>query len=371
MRRLSFALASLPMLAVSFAVASELPSAGEFAVPREAPYDGRKANFAQRHNLSGLFCPAADWCVAVTDELHGVHRLTVARDAAGLPTLSHDASMDIGEPPADVQAKLGLSGSLKEFDLEAVAGNAETVLLVGSHARKRKKGTSNAGAHLVAIIPTADLATGGRVEATWTGLDALLGREDMLGAALGAQIQCAGVNIEAATLFGDRLLIGLRAPFGARRGPEGADIPGALVVSTPLAGLAEGDFSGATKHFLPTDEAFTGIRAMETVGDSVVMITGDAGTSDLEDGAMPHCGRNLNREDPTRAFRLQVWTPDAGDELEDASLALPDVFDEDIDDERVLAKAEGLGADPGRAGGFFVVYDGSDVVRYVESFGVP
>jgi hypothetical protein len=253
------------------------------------------------------------------------------------------------------------------FEKCSIANKGDVVFFVGSHANKRESGEKNPASHLVAIASIADLKAKSQVPAQWASLDKLFKGGNLLGEVLYKQLQCGGLNIEGATILGEDLLIGIRSPS---RGTDGAN-SAAYVISTPLAGLLDEDFSGARLHALPTDRAFIGIRAMETVGNSVVAITGDAGVSDLKDGAQPECGANLNKEDPDRPFQLRLWKPASGDAFEVEPLITFDkVEGENFEGERSVAKLEAIAADPARPGAFFILYDGSDTVRYVTGIDV-
>lgn len=353
---------SLPSLA------AELPEVGKIEVPRVSPYDDEEDNFDQSHNLSGLFCPAAGWCVTVSDEKRGFHRLKVARDQNGVPAVSHDAILSLGKPSDEFLQSHGLTGSMKEFDLEAIAAAGDHVYFLGSHANKRRQGTPNPGAHLIAVASVSDLKSRTEVPAEWTSLDGLFKVDTVLGPALNKQLQCGGLNIEGATALGTDLLIGVRIPS---QGTDGAK-PAVFVVSTPLDGLLAGDFSAAKRHVLSLDTPFIGIRAMETSGDSAVVITGDAGVSDLRDDATPECGSNTNKENPSRPFQLRIWKPASGDAFEAQPVVTFDpVMENNFDDEPSLAKLEAIAADPARPGAFFILYDGSDKVRYLDGVTLP
>jgi hypothetical protein len=353
---------------VSVASAIELAPAGSIDVTPAAPHDTAKKAKKQARNMSGLLCPAADWCLLVSDELLGMHRLRVDR-SADVPKLSYDKALTLSQPPAELLATLGI-GELEELDLEALAGSADKVIFIGSHANKRKKGDKNPVSHLVAIADSAALASNAAVPAQWSSLDGLFAGIDELKAALNTPLQCRGINIEGATVFGDELLIGLRSPTVD---PDGSK-PGAYVVSTPIDGLAGGDFSGAALHPLPLDAPFIGIRSMETIGDKVLIVTGDAGVNDL-----PHevlgCTENINKEDPSRPFQLRVWKPDGGNQLESGVLAeFPPEDAEDPDPEDSgKAKVEGiaLAAQAGNAVSLFVVYDGVSKAFRLDGIELP
>jgi hypothetical protein len=328
----------------------------------------------QEVNISALFCPAPDWCVLVSDELRGFHRLKVSRDQNNMPNVSHEVALEFDLPDKEFLKSHGINGGIQELDLEAIAATPERAYFFGSHANKRKRGTVNPASHLVAIAKIEDLETKAKVPAQWTSLDKLFDDEKgVLPRVLNKQLQCGGLNIEGATILGENLLIGIRTPS---RGTDGSN-PAAYIISTPLNGLLKQNFLGARLHALPTDQPFIGIRALETVGDSVVVITGDAGTSDLEDKKgkeiKPECGKNRYKEDPDRPFQMRVWKPGRG---ADAFEPCPVItfrklkVKEGPDGKVALAKLEAIAADPARAGAFFVLYDGSPTVYYLTGINV-
>jgi hypothetical protein len=352
------------------ATGSEPAVVGTIDVAKVPPYDKPKKNFGQSHNMSGLFCPGPDWCVMVSDELKGIHRLKVDR-SGDLPAVSYDVALTLDPPSPAFLGGHGMAGNeMKELDLEAIASAGNKVIFVGSHANKRNSGEPNPTAHLVAIADLDALKANAAVAAEWTSLDGLFRRADMFPDALYRQLQCGGINIEGATVFEGDLLIGLRSPT---RGTKGFD-PGAYVVSTPLAGLVEEDFSEARLHVLATEAPFIGIRAMATIGDTVLMVTGDAGVNDLED-EIPECGANLNMEDPARPFQLRAWKPKEGDRLKPEVLfVFPEREEQEFEStETSLAKVEGiaLAGEAGATVSLFVVYDGSAHIFYLPEITLP
>lgn len=348
---------------------SELVAVGTVEIARLPPYENAEVNFNQSHNLSGIFCPGPDWCVVVSDELKGFHRLSVNRHGE-LPAVSHDAALSLVLPPSDFLDARGIAADPKELDLEAIANTNDKVIFVGSHANKRKSGKPNPASHLVAVVDTQSLQGDAPVAAQWASLDKLFRRPDMFPDALYAQLQCGGINVEGATVFGDELLIGLRSPT---QGTDGTN-PAAYVISTPFEGLLREDFSGAKRHVLPTESPFIGIRSMETVGDTVLIVTGDAGVNDLK-GETPTCGANLNKEDPARPFQLRAWKPRDGDFLHPEVLAVfPERQESEFDPAKMSrAKVEGvcLASDSGATVSLFVVYDGSAQVFYLPDIALP
>ncbi|MBS3648432.1 DUF3616 domain-containing protein [Pseudaminobacter sp. 19-2017] len=341
-------------------IAAELKEVGTIVLPHDsATYDSKKKRFEQSHNLSGMFCPAPDWCIVVSDERRGIHRLNVTRGAESRPQVTFGTSLKLEWPSKKFLKAHGLDDKPRELDLEAIASTGDTLLFLGSHGNKRMSGKINPGSHLVAIASVSDLKSKDVVPAKWASLDKLF-RRDLIGEVLNKPLQCGGLNIEGATVLGDRLLIGIRIPTKAD-GPS----PATLVVSTPYAGLLKEDFSEAKPHPLPTQQSLIGIRAMETVGDAVLVVTGDAGVSDLKDDSA--CATNLYKEDPARPFELRVWRPAKGDFFEtEPRITFATVTEMDADNELSPAKLEGIAADPARPGAFFILYDGSDKVRYLE-----
>jgi hypothetical protein len=338
---------------------------GTIKVTKIPPYDKPKKSFEQSHNMSGMFCPDAKWCLVVSDELKGLHRLKVNR-SGDLPVVSYDAALTLDAPSQQFLASHGMAkAEFKELDLEAVASTADKVIFIGSHANKRNSGEANPTAHLVAIVEIDALKSNTTAAAQWTSLDALFRGQPVLSDALYKQLQCGGINIEGATVFGNDLLIGLRSPTHRIDGS-------AYVISTPVEGLGKEDFTGAKLHVLPASAPFIGIRSMETVGDTVVIVTGDAGVNDLKDGVKPECGSNLNKEDPARPFELRAWKPNDGEAMAPGPLVtFEQVVEKDFEGNDNRAKIEGIAADPGRPNAYFVLYDGSDKVRYLTDIALP
>ncbi len=358
---------SVALLAASssFAYAAELhKDVGTIKVAEEA-YGDEEDRFDQSHNMSGLLCPAADWCLLVSDELRGVHRLKVERNADNLPNVRYDAAIDLGEPSEAFQASHGLTG-LDELDLEAIASDGNMAYFIGSHANKRKSGKYNAGSHLVAIAGLSDLRSNSAVPAKWVSLDGLFKRNDMFPNALGKELQCGGINVEGATIAGADLLIGLRSPTRL----EGGGAPAAYFISVPLGDLLSEKFDDAKLHVVPTTEPFIGIRAMETVGDAVLVVTGDAGVNDLpkkKPSDPPRtCDSNLNKEHPDRPFQLRLLKSKESDAFATEPLmTFEPVKEKDFKKKPIVAKLEAIAADPARPDGLFVIYDGSDTVQYL------
>jgi hypothetical protein len=357
---------------------AELSIAGVITVPKEPPYDVGDHAFDQSHNMSGLFCPpGAKWCLMVADELSGLHRFTVRRNGKR-PEVVYEAGLDLGLPPDALLTRQKIDKTQKiELDLEAIANDGNQVVFVGSHANKRNSGAVNPCAHLVAVADSQKLGSKTKISAQWASLDELLNKQ--LPGKLKKQLQCGGINIEGATVLDGMLMIGLRSP--TRGGPT----PGAYVISTPFAGLLKEDFSGARLHVLPTEAPFIGIRSMETVDDTVLLVTGDAGVNKLDKDAKRECSTFLNKEDSSRPFQLRAWRPGNGDEMEPSILAtFPSKWAQRAPNKkkgkkpaarkkRNHAKVEGIAVLSSTASkvSLLVVYDGSDKVFYLPDVKLP
>ena len=326
---------------------------GKIVVPVGGPYKKKEKALKQSLNMSGLICIGKDRALMISDEGVGLHRLRIDRGSSG-PRVSHEAVLDMS-----VSDDLGAE---PELDLEAVAPWGDWLLLVGSHANERKKGGVNPAAHNIWMVDANAVLSDKPLKARRASLDPLFRRWQRLGAALYAQLQCGGVNIEGAAVLGDRLYVGLRSPVR-----EGVDVdPAAFVISTPVKGVMDGDFSDARLHKLSTDEPFIGIRDMETVGSSVLLVTGDSGVGDLETGTTPQCGANINRAESKRPFELRLWTPGKGDRMKPrVRHRFETIPASGKDAAGEPAKVEGIARDPARDDAFFVVYDGSPAVYYL------
>jgi hypothetical protein len=352
--------------------------AGTIRVPKQPPFAEDDADFEQSHNMSGLFCPnAAGWGLMVADELQGFHRLRVDRNGK-TPKVLHDAALTLELPSQDfLRSRRLTSDDLQELDLEGIAAVggkgplSGKVIFIGSHANTRNSGKPNAGAHLIAVADVEVLRKSKKkpVPARWASLDPLLRR--FFAWALYSELQCNGINIEGATVFERRLLIGLRSPTetGRQRG--------AYVLSTPLDGLMDEDFSKAELHIVPMSAPSIGIRSMERVGRTVLLVTGDAGVNDLRNGTVPACGSNLNPEKASRPFELVAWRPRSGRRPK-ALLRFPPQEAEEVENGKIQvaasrAKVEGIAVAQrnGSRVSLFVVYDGSDKVFYLPDVKLP
>jgi hypothetical protein len=319
----------------------------------------------------------------VADEKKGVHRLRVDRSRTP-PRLTYDKPLSLDPPTKQFLRDHGLEKSdLKELDLEAIAETGEKgalkgkVIFVGSHANKRNTGEPNPGAHLIAISDTQTLRsqTQTKIPVEWASLDKLF--QMFFAGALYQKLQRGGINVEGATVYDDKLWIGLRSPTRLTAKPA------AYVLSTPLKGLLKEDFSDAKRYVLPTSEPMIGIRSMETVGDLILLVTGDAGVNDLPlpRGTVAARGRklapqdwNINEENEKRPFQLRAWKP-GDEEMHSRVLAVfPKKQAKKFDShETSRAKVEGIAAasENGKDVALFVVYDGSDKVFYLPDVKLP
>jgi hypothetical protein len=128
---------------------------------------------------------------------------------------------------------------------------------------------------------------------------------------------------------------------------------------------------------------------METVGDTILLVTGDAGVNELENGQVPQCGANINKESRERPFQLRAWKPKNGDLMESRVLfEFPEKNDnkkkkskqgksdkkaKDNPEESSRAKVEGVAMvdRKGNTVSLLVVYDGRDEVFYLPDVKLP
>ena len=117
---------------------------------------------------------------------------------------------------------------------------------------------------------------------------------------------------------------------------------------------------------------------METVGRTVLLVTGDAGVNDLRHGAVLACASNLNMENEERPFELRAWKPGNGTRSK-ALLSFPRQEAEEIDKDGNVrltgsrAKVEGIAVAErkGDRVSLFVVYDGCNKVFYLPDVKLP
>src|SRR5262245_40212006 len=117
----AFLIAAVAVVLVrSEAAGADLDSVGTIKVKETAIYDSNKKRLKQSRNMSGLLCPASDWCLLVSDEKIGIHRLKVDREG-GAPTVSYDTAISLQKPKQELLDALHVE-DFDEVDLEAVAG---------------------------------------------------------------------------------------------------------------------------------------------------------------------------------------------------------------------------------------------------------
>ncbi len=214
-----------------------------------------------RKDISGAACATPAWCLAVNDEKDYVQFFTL--DTA-------KAEIDPGKR-ARVLAKDAFPGK-SEADIEAAAWGGDAFYVTGSHGLPRQGGPRDPGRYFVYRLP-ADPATGAPAfepdkddvapEIASTGT-----LEPLIAAALGTEATTTGpddggANIEGLAILGGTAYFGFRAPADG----------GAPVIGVALDELFSGSPADGALYRLGLGEG-RGIRAMETVGDAILILSG-------------------------------------------------------------------------------------------------
>jgi hypothetical protein len=169
------------------------------------------------------------------------------------------------------------NGKLDELDIEALAAGDGGIFAVGSHSNKRKKCEPQASRHGVYHFrPVIDMIRPRvPVISRRISFDSVFAKFPVLNEKLNQPIQNNGLNIEGAATFGQKLFVGLRAPF------HGEDDTSAYIVSTDSKAIANGDEAAAVEaaelHPIRFEQKGVGIRSMEPIDGGLLLLVADAG----------------------------------------------------------------------------------------------
>ncbi len=283
-------LSGLPVVAQPL-IGVPLAVSGDFV-----EYDKSGARVAT--NISAVICLPSGDCVGASDETRFLQRFT--RQGNSLKTGGR-----LYLAPTKSTAK----AERKDFDIEALALSGDTLIAVGSHSWARKKCKPRPRNRNVFVIEGRPARITARLS-----LQAGFARFPILARYDNRPLQQNGLNIEAATALNNTVYFGFRAPYVA------ADDQRVLILSVTLAALKRGDFSAATLTELRLNgRAGQGIRGMETLGNRILLLTGNAGAAGKGRGACAASSPHLDNP-----FSFYLWTPGADRAEFLATLKLPD-----------------------------------------------
>jgi hypothetical protein len=287
------------------------------ALTGEALFDDYGADAGS--NISGVVCLDGQNCLVVADELIAVQRITLNKNLTGyIPGETFEGAFSQCIDPA--------AENCPEWDLEAIARDGNRVYVTGSMGFARKKVKFDPDRWAVATFnttangsptgaPAQKQTDHSRLKQVFNGFRPDLSRY------VDKPLQCGGVNIEGLAHLNGTLYFGLRSPSDRKNGRT-------YIVSAQAKSLfTNGAPLNTELHVISFKDAAgapiknIGIRALEKLGDRLIIATGDAGVADAtkqkhldrrEDHcrALPGGGEHTNRRsEPRMQPRLWIWKP--------------------------------------------------------------
>ncbi len=271
-------------------------------------------------NLSGAACFEDGRCLVVADEMVAVQELELQTDGS---TPSYRAGTHFGDLFKTICADFRKGKKCDEVDLEGIDLQGGSVLITGSMGNRRGSGKKDKARWFLAQF---DIDSDGkpvdgslRIQSRRKLLRKAFEQHAQIDDYLEKPLQCDGMNIEGLARLGDDIYFGLRSPALREEGV-------AMLVRSPMSLL-----DAKKKSEVPDTELIrlvfrdeegplknTGIRALEPLGERLLIATGDTRVSpargkkskkrvaeacSLEDGETPNTSN-----DPDRP-RIWIWDP--------------------------------------------------------------
>ncbi|MBN2130272.1 MAG: DUF3616 domain-containing protein [Sedimentisphaerales bacterium] len=215
-----------------------------------------KGTVLEDKDLSGIACVSDRYGLVGADEGRAVQTVELSGKARTLTVTGTIPLLDSGA----------------EIDIEAIAAEAGSYYVVGSHGVAKKTGESQANRFKVFRLK-ANPATGSAVVQDAASLSDLLGRDPVLGAYFRKPLQHRGLNIEGLAVRNGRLFFGFRGP----------NLDGAAFVLEIRADDAFSDKSrpAYTLHRLALGDGL-GIREIVAARTGFLLIAGNSGAEPSE-----------------------------------------------------------------------------------------
>lgn len=241
--------------------------------------EGADCELAADKDISGAVCFDRQECYAVSDETRFVQGFSW--DGGKIVTGKRFYLEPTGE-------KKERRGKADEIDLEAIAIYRDEIVAVGSHSVKRKSCDPHKTRNAIYYLkPKTYPGQERHLQATRSfSLDAVFAAIPELAEHSGKALQLNGLNIEGAAVIGERLYIGLRAPYSKAEPNIG------YIVSIAAGRLSDEDLD-AKLHAIEFANPGMGIRAMEPLnrnafGNGLLILAGNAGVGKGKDPACGH-----------------------------------------------------------------------------------
>ena len=331
-QRFNYAGCVTAVFSVFFATAAQ--SGGSFIMLEPEPvkslsklFEGFDPDSDVELNLSGAVCLSPSNCIAVSDELIAVQQ--VMFDATDVTYSAGASFADLFE---DHCKDPGTKEECVEWDLEGVARSDDRIYVTGSMGLGRNSAKKDEDRWVVAAFQVNDQGLPKpatlEVQHKRMQLKRLFSDEQTdLSGFVDAPLQCGGVNVEGLGYRNGSLFFGLRSPSVRNDGR-------AYIIEVDANELIAGSKDDPLRTSIhevtfrePTGSPVenVGIRAIESLGDTLVIATADAGVGDVkpkrkrverrEEGCKEISdGEHTNTEaEPRMTGRLWVWAPDSGD----------------------------------------------------------
>lgn len=204
--------------------------------------------------------------LSAIDSLNGKTGLLASDEGSAVQSVSIDGANRV----ITAGESFKLLGKKQEADIEGIAAApAENCYYItGSHAISRKKLQMEESRYHIYRMKPHPVSGALSGQADQGSLRKILESVPELKTFLDQPAHANGIDIEGLTWKDGRLFIGFRAPVGGEN---------AWVLETTGAAIFEGAAPEAKLHVLPLGKG-TGIRALATIRDGLLILTGDSGT---------------------------------------------------------------------------------------------
>ena len=322
-------------LAVSLSQAGTSPAAEPEPVVAE---DGEKRLFHKfpkddepDENISGAVCFDDNTCILVADESIAIQKIHLGGETSS-PSYrigKHLKQLYKSKPFKKIcDTRDGDDNEdCPEADLEAIARSGNTVFVTGSLGNASNTGEKDKDRWFMARFDLDDeqkvIEDSIAVQTRRKVLKKPFKDDGFIEDTIDEALQCHGLNIEGLAALGDTLYFGLRGPSG--RNPGEAIIVEAS--SEILIAKKPSDIGSSTIHtltFIGKDglkRERIGIRALEPVGDRLLIATADSGIS------FPNTLKSLTKARKRRFFDEILYScGDVVDDEEDLNFSSPRVL---------------------------------------------
>ncbi len=233
-------------------------------------------------NVSGATCFSDGSCILVSDEMIAVQRIQLKLKGK---SSSYSVGRTYGRIFGDKCTDIGKKKKCNEVDLEAIASNGNKILVTGSMGNKSKSGKRARDRWFLgefAIGKNGKPRSGSlSLQSKRSVLKVMFEQHGALKPYVEKPLQCGGINIEGLAVLDDQIFFGLRSPSGPKNGQAYILQADDRILSTDN----KKNVGSTTLHRLTFKDRSKrklknlGIRALETIGTKMLIVTADSGVS--------------------------------------------------------------------------------------------